>query len=136
MSPEKKIFIGALVVAILYTVYFIYSKLPKKLKTAGFVKRWREIQTMCKDETKWSRAIVEADELLDKALKRKRIKGSSMGERLVSAQKLFGNNDLVWFGHKLRKKIETTPDTKISKDDAKNALLGIGQALKDLGALK
>ena len=34
------------------------------------------------------------------------------------------------------KKIENNPETKLSKDDTKEALLGFGQALKDLGALK
>jgi hypothetical protein len=41
----------------------------------------------------------------------------------------------VWFGHKLRNKIETDPDMKLKEDDVKGALLGIRRALKDIGAL-
>ncbi len=58
-----------------------------------------------------------------------------MGERLVQAQHLLSDNDGVWFGHKLRAKIETDPAAKLKEKEVKSALVGIRQALKDLGAL-
>ena len=58
-----------------------------------------------------------------------------MGERLVDAQKVFTDNDGVWYAHKLRKKVEAEPDFKLKKTDVKDALIGIRQGLKDLGAL-
>jgi len=74
--------------------------------------------------------------LFDLALKKRRFRGASMGERMVKAQKLFTDNDGAWFAHKLRKEVESNPDFKLAEKDLKAALLAIRQVLKDLGALK
>jgi hypothetical protein len=110
-------------------------RLPRKLKKEHFVRRWKLLQQRCPDKTQWSQAIVEADDLLGEALKKKRFKGKSTGERLVSAQQNFTNNDVVWFGHKLRKQIDQAPALKLKKSDVQKALYGLGQGLKDIGAL-
>ena len=136
MSPEKIAFYVSLGLVLVSSLLLIYRKLPKRLKHDRFNSRWKDIQKLCSDKTSWKKAITEADDLLDKALKKKKIKGLTMGERMVSAQNIFSNNDLVWFGHKLRTKLDANPNTKVSQNDAKNALMGIGQALKDIGALK
>ncbi len=107
----------------------------RKLKTARFQKRWGELQKMCSSKENWAAAMQNADKLLDEALRKKRIRGKNMGERLVRAQHLLSDNDGVWFGHKLRAKIEAEPAAKLKEPDVKNALIGIRQALKDLGAL-
>ena len=107
----------------------------RKLKTARFQKKWHELQKMCSSKDNWVEAIQRADKLLDEALRKKRIRGKNMGERLVQAQRLLSDNDGVWFGHKLRAKAETEPAAKLKEADVKNALIGIRQALKDLGAL-
>lgn len=136
MSPEKILFIISIVLVSVFTLLFIYKKVPKRLKQDKFHERWKHIQKLCSDKDSWKTAIEEADSLLDKALKRKKVKGNSMGERLVSAQNIFTNNDGVWFGHKLKTKLDADPQSKISPEEAKKALMGFGQALKDLGALK
>ena len=136
MSPEKIIFIASVVLVSISTGLFIYRKLPKRLKHDKFKSNWKDIQKLCADKASWKKAVVDADDLLGKALKRKKIKGTSTGERLVSAQNILTNNDGVWFGHKLRTKLESDPEAKVSQDETKKALLGIGQALKDLGALR
>ncbi len=136
MSPEKIIFIVSIVLVSISTALFIYKKLPKRLKHDKFYENWKNIQKYCAEKESWQKAIVEADDLLEKALKKRKIKGLTMGERLVAAQNIFTNNDGVWFGHKLRTKLDANPHAKITQDDTKKALLGIGQALKDLGALK
>ena len=136
MSPEKIIFIASVVLVSISTGLFIYRKLPKRLKHDKFKSNWKDIQKLCADKVSWKKAVIDADNLLEKALKRKKIKGTSTGERLVSAQNILTNNDGVWFGHKLRTKLESDPEAKVSQDETKKALLGIGQALKDLGALR
>lgn len=136
MSPEKIIFIASVVLVSISTGLFIYKKLPKRLKHDKFKSNWKDIQKLCADKESWEKAVIDADNLLEKALKRKKIKGTSTGERLVSAQNILTNNDGVWFGHKLRTKLESDPEAKVSQDETKKALLGIGQALKDLGALR
>jgi hypothetical protein len=107
----------------------------RTLKVARFQKRWQELQKMCSSKENWAEAINNADKLLDEALRKKRIRGKNMGERLVKAQRMLTDNDGVWFGHKLRAKIEAEPEIKLKESEVKNALMGIRQALKDLGAL-
>lgn len=113
----------------------VLRRRPRPLKIDHFQQRWQEVQKMCSSRENWSKAIVDADMLLDEALKKRRLGGKNMGERMVRAQRIFTDNDSVWFGHKLRSKIETDPDMKLKEDDVKNALLGIRRALKDIGAL-
>ncbi|MDQ3158745.1 MAG: hypothetical protein M3P98_01225 [bacterium] len=139
MSPEKIIaIVGGVVVGLTMLVIVIrvtMKRTPIKFKKEKYKKQWVQLQAYCKEEKTWPEALVSADQLLDKALKKRNFKGREMGERLVAAQREFKDNDGVWYGHKLAKKVEENPDYKITKTNVKDALLGIGQALKDLGAL-
>jgi hypothetical protein len=108
----------------------------KPLNTEYFQQKWVELQKLCRGKDTWPQAVLDADKLLDEALKKSFIRGKNMGERMVTAQRSFTDNDGVWFGHKLRSKIESDPEMKLKEDDVKSALIGIRQALKDLGALK
>lgn len=136
MSPEKIVLIISICLVSVFVVSFVAVKLPKRLKHDKFKDKWRAIQSYCKDKENWKQAVIEADDLLDTALKKRKIKGKTTGERLVAAQKLFTDNDAVWYGHKLRGKIEADETVTLKQDDVKRALLGIGQGLKDIGALK
>lgn len=107
----------------------------RPLNTERFQDKWRELQQLCRNKEDWPKAIAEADVLLDEALRKKRISGKTMGERMVKAQRIFTDNDSVWFGHKLRSKIDGDPKMRLKEEDVKTALVGIRQALKDLGAL-
>lgn len=120
--------------AVVFGASFLRFK-PRPLNTTYFQKKWLEAQNLCKDKTTWPLAIINADKLLDEALKKRHYKGKTMGERMVSAQRMLSNNDGVWFGHKLRNRV-VHEDTKLREGDVKKALLGLRQALKDLGALK
>ncbi len=110
-------------------------KPTRKLKVDRFQKKWQELQKMCSSKEEWAEAVSRADKLLDEALRKKRIRGKNMGERLVKAQRMLTDNDGAWFGHKLRARIEAEPDGKLKESEVKSALMGIRQALKDLGAL-
>jgi hypothetical protein len=122
------VFIG--IVAGLLVLY----RRPRKLKTNRFQEKWRNLQKMCASKDTWAQAVIDADKLLDEALKRRRFAGKTMGERLTKAQRLLTDNEGVWFGHKLRSKLESDSAAKLKEADVKQALLGIRQALKDLGA--
>lgn len=139
MSPEAIIALSGMAVIILTVVVVAIRiglrRAPQKPKKIKFQKRWRELQKYCKDKQTWPDALVTADQLLDKALIRRGFKGKNMGERLVSAQRELTDNDAVWFGHKLTRKVEEDPEAKLTEKDVKEALKGIGQGLKDLGAL-
>ncbi len=109
---------------------------PKPMRSKKFKNQWRDLQKLCANKATWPDAIKEADKLLDKALKKKLMKGKSVGERMVSAQDIMTNNDGIWFAHNLYKKLIDNPEMKLKKLDVKKALVSYGQALKDLGALK
>ncbi len=139
MSPEVIIaIIGFVIVG--FTVLFIVIKMgmrraPLKPRKKTYNARWKELQGYCKSKDTWPQAIIAADKLLDKALIKKGFKGKSMGERLVSAQRTFTDNDGLWYAHKLCKKLHENPSMKLKEKEVKNALIGFRQALKDLGAL-
>lgn len=125
--------IGGLVFIMLLVI--VGRRVPRRLKQRYFVAEWKELQAYCKDKTTWPRALYEADKLLDKALKKRRFGGRSMGERLVSAQRALKRSDAVWHAHNLCKKIAANPKVKLRESDVKQALVGFRQALRDIGAL-
>lgn len=129
--------IAALVVFILVIALagYIARRHPKGMNEAYFRERWQEIQGLLSNKNTWPLAVINADKLLDEALKKRKFKGKTMGERLVSAQRTLTSNDTVWFGHKLRNKLVHEDYNLTKKNEVKDALLGYLQALKDLGAL-
>lgn len=124
------------VLAVILLAAFITKRRPSKLNQEQFADKWQELQTLCSDKKTWPLAIINADKLVDEALKKQRYKGKTMGERLVAAQHELSSNDTIWFGHKLRNKLVHEDYKLSSKNDVKNALLGFLQALRDLGAMK
>ncbi|MGH7142449.1 MAG: hypothetical protein ACREF5_03240 [Candidatus Saccharimonadales bacterium] len=125
-----------IVVLVLVVIFGVVQRLrPRKLKAQNFQLRWKEIEKMCGKSEMWPTAIISADELLDEALKTRRLRGKTMGERLVSAQRTLNNNESVWFGHKLRNKIIHEEVSKLYRRDVQIAVRGFRDALKDLGAL-
>lgn len=113
----------------------LLKRRPRHLNKDYYQDRWQTLQGLLKDKSTWPLAIIDADKLLDDALKRSKYKGKSMGERLVSAQRDIGDNDGVWFGHKLRNRLVHESNVKLTEKMVKEALLGLRSALKDLGAL-
>jgi hypothetical protein len=107
---------------------------PPKLDRSHFVAKWQQLQSQCANQATWPLAIIDADKLLDEALKKHRYKGKTMGERMMRAQRELSDNDGAWFAHKLRNKI-VHEDIKLKQRDVKDALQGFRQALRDLGAL-
>lgn len=133
-TPESIVVGSAVALVIIAVVTFMARRILKRKKPDQFRQQWRELQKKLPHQENWSAAIIQADDLLGDALNEKKVKGKTIGEMLVNAEAYFQEKDEVWFGHKLRKKIDETPSTKLSKKDVKRALLGLRQAIKDLGA--
>jgi hypothetical protein len=125
---------GVLLVLVLGTGFLLRRK-PKALNREYYLDQWQALQKLCKDKSTWPLAVIDADKLLDDVLKKRRYRGKTMGERLVAAQRDIGDNDGVWFGHKLRNRLVHENNFKLSERDVKDALIGIRSGLKDLGAL-
>jgi hypothetical protein len=135
MSPESLMFYSLVVLTTSLVALTSYKKLPKKVKRHHYTRQWREIQKLCIANTNWPQAILNADQLLDEVLKKRRKLGKTMGERLVAAQHDFSNNDGVWQAHKLANHVRHNTSKKLKENDVKSALVSFRQALRDLGAL-
>lgn len=128
--------IGVVVIVLVILLIRRRRQRPTNVKPEQFAERWQSLQKHCASRKTWPQAIVEADDLLNDALKRSRYKGKTTGERLVSAQRNLTDNENVWFGHKLRTKIAQQDVRTLKKQDILNALGGFRQALRDLGVLR
>lgn len=112
------------------------NNFKKPLNQQYFQDRWLELLARVKTSPEGMiLAVIDADKLLDDALKKRHFKGKTMGERLVSAQRSISDNDAVWYAHKLRNRLVHEPDVKLKKTEAQKALLGFRQGLKDLEAI-
>lgn len=107
----------------------------RKLKREKFQHKWLELLARVRTHEGMMLAVIDADRLLEDALVKKGFKGKTVGERLVAAQRVLSDNDAVWYAHKLRNRLVHEPEIRLKKDEAKLALAGFRQALRDLGAL-
>jgi hypothetical protein len=135
MSEILAIAAVGVLLLLVFSTNFLLRRKPKHLNKEYYTERWQTLQKLLKDKATWPLAVIDADKLLDDALKRSKYRGKTMGERLVSAQRSITDNDAVWFGHKLRNRLVHESNVKLTEKNVKDALLGIRSALKDLGAL-
>jgi len=80
-------------------------------------------------------AILNADKLLDRALRERGFRGQTMGERMKSAQNSWKNANHVWTAHKLRNRLAHETDASVSHDITIRALQAFKQGLRDMGAI-
>ncbi|MDB5177933.1 MAG: hypothetical protein JWO61_316 [Candidatus Saccharibacteria bacterium] len=122
---------------ILLAVMSVSKGGKKYLDVEKYRVKWLAIEQSVQDhqEATYHLALMNADKLLDQALKERGFHGNTMGERLKSAQKAWSNANHVWTAHKLRNQIAHEADVKISLDMTRRALAAFKQALKDVGAI-
>lgn len=127
----------ALFVAIAVAIIVALTrKGPTSLNKQEYQAKWLRIeQSVTKEESSWHLAIMNADKLLDHALRARGFKGQTMGERMKSAKDTFSNRNAIWTAHKLRNQIAHEPDVRISAPQMKQALKSFKAALRDMGAL-
>lgn len=109
----------------------------KYLDTEKYRSKWLAIEQQVQrdNEASCHVAILNADKLLDTALKERGFSGNTMGERMKSAKATWSNANHVWTAHKIRNQIAHEPDVKVSYDATRRALAAFKQALKDVGAI-
>lgn len=128
-----------LVAIIIGTIFLLIlmhyvSQQTSRLNRAYFQKKWQEIRVLQRTSAAGKRlAIIEADKLLDHAMKDCQIKGDNMGERLKNAGYLIGHQSPLWSAHKLRNKI-VHEETAVKPVQVRQALSAYETALKKLGA--
>lgn len=128
------LFVGALMLTIIATT----RRPSKKLNVEHYEQRMKQIEALLdrKDPHANNMAIINADKLLDNALKEKGVRGNNMGERLKSSASLFSNLNSVWTAHKLRNRIAHEDGVVVGDDQARRALNTFKSGLRDLGALR
>lgn len=136
------IFLGAVVLFLFAAMTVVLRRLLTRPSMHGLTReqireRWDEIERLTDDGGLMGAkmAIVEADKLLDGALKSLMIPGESLGERLKSAGYKYPELKHVWFAHKLRNQLVHEHSFEISHGQAKKALHEFKKALKVLNVL-
>ncbi|MFH0806733.1 MAG: hypothetical protein V1885_03360 [Candidatus Brennerbacteria bacterium] len=106
--------------------------------TKLFSERWAKLEKHALSAPPQScvLAIIEADKLVDDALRLMGLEGEHMADRL---QKLrvedYPSLDRLWRAHRVRNELVHTPDFGIDEGDAKDVLKAYQKFLKELGAL-
>lgn len=131
------IMVLVIIAALVYILYSFRARRNKTLDHAYYKKEWAKIlKGVGTGEQGWRLAIIDADKLLDLALKQHGAKGGSMSDRLRDRTKLFGHYNELWAAHKLRNRLVHEPGGKLTKQLTSRALKQFQTALKELGALQ
>lgn len=130
--------VGVLIVAILVIIVMVLTKKgPAPLDVEKYRLRWINIEKQLdrNNTAHLPMIVMEADKLLDQALRERGIQGETMGERMKVAKDTWSNANAVWTAHKLRNQIAHESGVVVSYEDARRALGAFKQALKDIGAI-
>jgi len=100
-------------------------------------KRWKQIVSTSKmnGDMGLKLSIIEADNLLDAALKSLVMPGDTLGERLKTAGYKYPRLKNVWWAHKLRNNLVHDHSFRIRSGEAKRALSEFERALRELKVL-
>ena len=137
-SGVPLLLIAVLIAAVVGVIYLLFSsKNTPQLNKEKYQAKWLEIEHGLRRDnpSSYPLAVLNADKLLDQALRERRYKGNTMGERMKAAHDRWKNPNHVWGAHKVRNQLAHESDANISYDIAIRALSAFKQALKDLGAI-
>lgn len=132
------ILVAILIAAIVGVVFLvIMNKQGPALNVHRYQTKWLEIENSVRRDTPatWQLAIMNADKLLDQALRERRFKGETMGARMKSADKAWKNANHIWSAHKVRNQLAHEVNVTVSYDTTLRSLSAFKQGLKDLGAI-
>ncbi len=118
--------------------HFRHVVLKTNLPKETAKKEWAKIEAhfFKGDENDLKIAVIEADKLLEEALREGGIRGSHLGDRLKNLKpEQLQNLDQVWQAHRLRNDIVHQPTFKLKRDLAERALNIYRETLKQLGLL-
>jgi hypothetical protein len=126
-----------IIAALLFALIGLTRKGGGRLNVEKYRSRWLAIeQSLSRDNpAAFPLAILNADKLVDQALRERGTVGNTMGERMKTAKSSWSQANTVWEAHKLRNRVAHEPDITVSYDQARRALAGFKRALKDLGAI-
>ncbi len=137
---DASIIILFAVVIVLGAVLFAIVTLGKRggrLDVEKYRVKWLEIEQSLvrNNEASCHMAILNADKLVDQALRDLGFPGETMGDRLKATRGKLTHREELWAAHKLRNRIAHEPDVRVSYNQARRALSSFKRTLKDLGAI-
>lgn len=98
--------------------------------------KWQEIEQLMSlgKPSNFSRAVLEADKLLDHILKGYRTPGLTMGDRLKASKNRFSPEgyDAVWHAHKIRNELVHNSEYELMDYTAKQAIENFEKAIREL----
>jgi len=139
MDQSIIFFFAAIIIiaALLFYLICMTKHGVKHLDVEKYRVKWLAIEQQLKrDEvSSFHLTVLNADKLVDQALRERGVKGQTMGERMKNSVSLFSDRNGIWTAHKLRNKIAHETDVKVTYEEARFALKNFKKALKDLGAI-
>ena len=130
--------IAILICAVLLFVAINLTKPHKiQLDKERFQRDWLVIENSIQKDNpaSWHLALINADKLVDSALRELQFSGQTMAERLKAAKDKLSSPNSIWHAHKLRNVIAHETGAEINFDQTRRAMNSFKQALKDLGAI-
>jgi len=99
--------------------------------------RWKEIESLldAPGELSPKLAVIEADKLLDHALKERAMPGTTLGERLKFAAYKYPKLREVWWAHKVRNQLVHEASYRLDRGMARKAVRSYQKALQLIGAV-
>lgn len=113
--------------------------LKTDMSKIGAQKAWAGVQKhfFAGDDNDLKIAIIDADNIMNDALRYAGIRGGNLGERLKTIKKgQIPNLEDLWQAHKLRNEIAHETNFKLKRDATEKALHAYETALKNLGVFE
>lgn len=122
---------------LLFAIVSLAKNSPRTLDQDKYRSKWMSIESRLRrdDQNTHILCVLDADKLLDQALRERGLSGKTMAERMKQYQGKWTNGNGVWAAHKLRNRLAHESDARIDYDRARQALLAYKQGLKDMGAI-
>lgn len=117
---------------------FRHALITSDLSKDQAKKEWAKIEQhfFKGDDNDLKIAIIEADKLLEEALRETGIRGLTLGDRLKNIKPdQIKNIDKIWQAHRLRNQIVHEPSFKVKRDLAERTLDIYKETLEQLGLL-
>jgi hypothetical protein len=122
---------------LLFAFISLTKNSPRTLDQDKYRSKWMAIESRLKRDDVGSHTlcVLDADKLLDQALRDRGLSGKTMADRMKQYQGKWTNGNGVWAAHKLRNKLAHETDARIDYERARQALIAYKQGLKDTGAI-
>lgn len=139
--------IGFLAVAVLTVLFvwlvflnfrrFVASRKYEVGNREAMRRRWAEVESLldAPGELSPKLAVIEADKLLDHALKSMAMPGETLGERLKFAAYKYPKLKEVWWAHKVRNQLVHEASYRLDRGLARKAIRTYRRTLQMIGAI-